>query len=209
MLRLALTTARTRPGSFLGPFLAFAMAAVLATAGGMLLQAALQTHPPVDRYAAASAVIAGDQLTGSDRDIVLGERVRVPAALVATAASLPGVRAAIPDVGVPALLGATTVQLHNWSSARLTPYTLVRGRAPRKPDEIVTGYPATLGARLVVASTGRPHAVTIVGLARPPRPAGAPVAFTTDAEAQRLAGHLGRVDAIGILAGPAFDPSHL
>ena len=57
MLRLALLTARTRPGSFAGALLAFAMSAVLVMAGGMLLQAALRTHPPVERYAAAAAVI--------------------------------------------------------------------------------------------------------------------------------------------------------
>ena len=50
MCRLALLTARTRPGSFAGALLAFAMSAVLVMAGGMLLQAALRTHPPVERY---------------------------------------------------------------------------------------------------------------------------------------------------------------
>src|SRR3954470_7140667 len=101
MLRLALLTARTRPGSFVGAFVAFAMSAVLVMAGGMLLQAALQTHPPVERFAAAGAVIAGDQLTGSDNDIILEERVRVPAALRSQVAALPGVDAAIADIGVP------------------------------------------------------------------------------------------------------------
>ena len=108
MLRLALLTARTRPGSFAGALLAFAMSAVLVMAGGMLLQAALRTHPPVERYAAAAAVIAGDQNTGADHDVDLGERVRVDASLTSRLASVPGVRAAIADVGVPARLGQRT-----------------------------------------------------------------------------------------------------
>src|SRR3954462_4669218 len=149
MLRLALLTARTRPGSFAGALLAFAMSAVLVMAGGMLLQAALQTHPPVERYAAAAAVIAGDQNTGSDHDIELGERVSVEPSLTSSLQSVPGVRAAIADVGVPALLGQRTTEAHNWSSARLTPYVLSAGRAPRQPNEIVTGYPAKLGAHLI------------------------------------------------------------
>src|SRR5213080_2025166 len=105
MLRLALITARTRPGSLAGALLAFAMSAVLAMAGGMLLQAALQTHPPVERYTAAAAVIAGDQTTGADHDIELTERVRVASSLRSRLESVTGVRAAIADVGVPALLG--------------------------------------------------------------------------------------------------------
>src|SRR3954447_14049861 len=110
MLRLALLTARTRPDSFAGALLAFAMSAVLVMAGGMLLQAALRTHPPVERYAAAAAVIAGDQTTGSDHDIELGERVRVGASLPSRLRAVRGVRAAVADVGVPALLGPRAVE---------------------------------------------------------------------------------------------------
>src|SRR5947208_8242919 len=170
MLRLALLTARTRPGNFAGALLAFAMSAVLVMAGGMLLQAALQTHPPVERYAAATAVIAGDQKTGSDHDVDLTERVRIEASLTSRLESVPGVRAAIADVGVPALLGRRTTEAHNWSSARLAPYVLTAGRAPRQSNEIVTGYPSNLGARLTLASTERPRHVRVVGIARPRRP---------------------------------------
>src|SRR5204863_5724058 len=170
MLRLALLTARTRPGSFAGALLAFAMSAVLVMAGGMLLQAALRTHPPVERYAAAAAVIAGDQTTGADHDSDLGERVRVEASIRSRLQSVPGVGAAIADVGVPALLGQRTTEAHNWSSARLTPYVLTAGRAPQHPNEIVTGYPAKLGARLILSSTERPRQVTVVGIAIPRHP---------------------------------------
>jgi hypothetical protein len=44
MLRIALLTARTRPGTFVGAFLAFAASAVLVVAGGMLLEAALRSQ---------------------------------------------------------------------------------------------------------------------------------------------------------------------
>src|SRR5881275_3726244 len=113
MLRLALLTARTRPGSFAGALLAFAMSAVLVMAGGMLLEAALRTHPPVERYAAAAAVIAGDQSTGADHDIDLTERVRVNASLGPRMRAVRGVRAAIADVGVPARVGHRSTEAHN------------------------------------------------------------------------------------------------
>src|SRR5436190_11854530 len=172
MLRLALLTARTRPGSFAGALLAFAMSAVLVMAGGMLLQAALRTHPPVERYGAAAAVIAGDQLTGADHDIELGERVRVPTSLTSRLRSVPGVRAAIADVGVPARLGRRTAEAHNWSSAQLAPYVLDAGRAPRQPNEVVTAYPAKLGAHLMLSSTRPARQVTVVGIALPRHAAG-------------------------------------
>ena len=210
MLRLALLTARTRPGSFAGALLAFAMSAVLVMAGGMLLQAALRTHAPVERYAAAAAVIAGDQTTGADHDIELSERVRVPTSLTSRLQSVPGVRAVIADVGVPARLGRRTAEAHNWSSARLAPYVLTAGRAPRKPSEIVTGYPAKVGARLMLSLTEPARQVTVVGIARPRHAARTRrVIFLSDTEAARLAGHPGRVDAIGILAGRSFDPARL
>ncbi len=124
--------------------------------------------------------------------------------------SVPGVRAAIADVGVPARLGRRTAEAHNWSSARLAPYVLAAGRAPRQPNEIVTGYRAKLGARLMLSSTEPARQVTVVGIARPRHAAGTRrVIFLSDTEAARLAGHPGRVDAIGILAGRSFDPARL
>src|SRR5881397_1004504 len=106
MLRVAMLTARSRPGTFVGALLAFAASAVLVMAGGMLLEAALKNHPPVHRYAAAAAVVSGQQNVGSDHDVVLGERPRVDASLVSRLAGVAGVRAAIADVSVPAQLGS-------------------------------------------------------------------------------------------------------
>src|SRR5438309_11908013 len=104
MLRLAWLSGRRRAVGLAAGLLAFGLSGVLLMAGGMLLFAALGTHPPVQRYRAAAAVIAGDQLTGSDHDIVLEERVRVNTALLPSLQAVPGVRAAIVDIGVPARL---------------------------------------------------------------------------------------------------------
>ena len=206
MLRLSILSARGRLGTFTGALIALFAASVLAMAWGMQLESMLRTHPPVERYAAAAAVVAGQQNVGADHDVQLTERARVSTALTARLAGLPGVRAAIGDVSVPAWLGDRAAVAHGWSSAALTPYVLSAGRPPAGPDEVVTGYPAALGARLPLASTARTRMVTVVGVARPRHPVTQQSAiFLTDAEATALAGHPGRVDAIGLLAGPGFD----
>ena len=209
MLRLALQSARSRPGTFLGALLAFFCAGVLAMAGGMLLQAALTTEPPVERYAGADVVVTGQQAVGGEDKVVLPERARVSSALVDRLAGVPGVEAAIADVSVPALLGRRQTTAHGWASARLTPYVLTAGRAPARASEVVTGYPAKLGAQLKLSSTERGRAVTVVGVARPRHAVSAPAIFLTDAEATRLTGDPARVDAIGVLASPGFDADRL
>jgi putative ABC transport system permease protein len=154
--------------------------------------------------------VTGQQKAGADHDVPLGERARVSSALVARLAAVPGVRSAIGDVSVPAGLGDRTTVAHGWSSAALTPYVLSAGRPPAAPGEVVTGYPATLGARLTFAATEPARTVTVVGVARPRHPVSQQTAiFLTDAEATRLAGHPGRVDAIGVLTAPGFDAGRL
>jgi putative ABC transport system permease protein len=209
MLRVALLTARSRPGTFVGALLAFFCSGVLAMAGGMLLEAALQTHPPVERYAGTAAVVTGQQVVGGEDKVVLAERARVNAALATRIAGVPGVRAAIGDITVPAQLGGRSTEAHGWSSAQLTPYVLTAGRAPARPTEVVTGYPAKLGARLRLSSTEAARGVTVVGIARPRHGVRSDAIFLADAEVARLAGHPGRVDAIGVIAAPGFDADRL
>src|SRR3954471_16271266 len=142
MLRIAILTARSRIGIFAGALLAFFASAVLVMAGGMTLEAALRTHPPVERYAGAAAVVSGQQNVGPDKDVVLGERARVSSALTPRLAAVPGVRAALADLSVPAWLGRRPAVAHGWGSAALTPYELSAGRAPAAANDVVTGYRA-------------------------------------------------------------------
>src|SRR5215210_5630391 len=210
MLRLALLSGRGRLGTFTGALVALIASSALVMAGGMPLEGALRTHPPVERYAAATADVTGQQIVGKDHDVPLGERARVDSALAARLAAVPGVRAAIADVSAPARLGSRTTVAHGWSSAALTPYVLSAGRAPVGPGEVVTGYRAELGATLRLASTAASRTVTVVGVARPRHPVRQRTAiFLADGEAARLAGHPGRVDAIGVLAAPGFDAARL
>src|SRR3954453_9112369 len=210
MLRLGILTAHGRYAAFTGAFVALMAAAVLTMAWGMQLEAVLRGHPPVERYVGAAAVVAGQQTVGADHDVLLTERARVGSDLTARLAAVPGVKAAIGDVSVPVHLGNRDAAAHGWASAALTPYVLTAGRAPARPGEVVTGYPAAVGARLQLASTEPARRVTVVGVARPRHPVSQQTAiFVTDAEAQRLGGHPGRVDAMGVLPGRGFDASRL
>src|SRR5579859_7073794 len=179
-------------------------------AWGMQLESILRAHSPVERYAAAAAVVTGQQAAGGQHDVLLGERARVSSALAERLAAVPGVRAAIGDVSVPARLGDRAVATHGWSSAALTPYVLTAGHPPAGPGQVVTGYPAALGTRLTLAATEPARTVTVVGVARPAHPVTQQTAiFLTDAGATRLAGHPGWVDAIGVLATHGLDLSRL
>ena len=210
MLRLALLSARGRLGTFAGALIALIASSALVMAGAMPFESALRTHPPVERYAGTAAVVTGQQTVGADHDVPLSERARVSSDLTARLAAVPGVRAAIGDVSAPARLGGRATVAHGWASAALTPYKLTAGRAPAGPDEVVTGYRAKLGAQLRLASTEAARTVTVVGVAQPRHAVRQRTAiFLTDAEAARLAGHPGRVDAVGVLAAPGFDAAKL
>src|SRR4051812_37016868 len=100
MLRLALLSARGRLGTFTGALVALATSSALVVAGAMPFEAALRTHPPVERYAGAAAVVTGQQIVGREEHVPLGERARVSSTLDARLAAVPGVRSAIGDVSV-------------------------------------------------------------------------------------------------------------
>src|SRR5690349_3184455 len=130
MLRLALLGIRGRAGAFGAAFAALLLAAVLVMACGVLMESGIRAHPPVERYAGAAAVIAGRQAVGPDHDVVLTERARVDASLAARAGG-------IADFATP---GSGGTVAHGWSTAALTPFHLVRGRAPSRPGEAVAGF---------------------------------------------------------------------
>ena len=72
MLRLALLSGRGRLGTFTGALVALIASSALVMAGAMPLESALRTHPPVERYSAAAAVVTGQQIVGADHDVPLG-----------------------------------------------------------------------------------------------------------------------------------------
>jgi putative ABC transport system permease protein len=232
MLRIALLGIRGRMGAFTGAFVALMVAAALVMACGVLLESGLRAKAPVERYRGADAVVTGEQsvrvrLGSEDEEsVLLPERARVDAGIVGRIAATPGVRAAIADDSVPArlLAGGAAVpgptghptSVHPWSAAALTPYGLRAGRAPAAADEVVVDAGLAArghlrpGRRVRLAATGPAERVTVVGIAAPRTAVARQAAvFVADAEATRLAGHPGRVDAIGVVAAPGTSPAAL
>ncbi|MFI1847933.1 FtsX-like permease family protein [Streptomyces sp. NPDC020480] len=158
----------------------------------------------------------------------LAEHVWLPYDTVRTVQRVPGVRRAVPELTFPAYAvtpddrvltgpGDTPSYGHAWSSAPLTPFALTRGSAPRSAGDVVVDRELAAraglepGDRLTVQSTAAPRAYRVTGIAAPAdgdlrRQTSL---FFTDAEADRLAAHPGRIAAIGVLAEPGTDPARL
>ncbi|WP_188300221.1 FtsX-like permease family protein [Streptomyces sp. CBMA156] len=212
MLKPAWRTVRGRKAGFAGAFTALVCALVLTTACGVLLESALRTGTPTERYAAAAAVI--------------GDSSRIPDAgpLTAALAGLPGVTTAVPEVSFPASVVTAAGRVlsgpqggpslgHSWASAALGPFRLASGRAPAGPDEVVldTATAARAGVAagdtVRLATTGAPRGYTVSGLAAPPRePARQSALFFAPGQAARLAGTDTGADAIGITVENGADP---
>ncbi|MFD3531924.1 FtsX-like permease family protein [Streptomyces sp. NPDC058664] len=241
MLRYALQTLRARKGGFTGAFLALFCAAALVTACGILLETGLRGTIGTERYAGSPVIVAGDQnvhrvtverkgdkTKRKEKTKPLAERVWLPAGTVTTLAALPGVRAAVPEITFPAHAVTPSGQVvpgvdgkasygHAWSSAPLTPFTLVEGAAPAAADEVVVDRELAArtglkpGAELTVQSTDAPRAYRVTGIAAS---SGGDLRqqtslFFSDAEADRLSRHTGQVMAVGVLPEPGVSTPEL
>ncbi|WP_338495422.1 FtsX-like permease family protein [Streptomyces sp. SJL17-4] len=205
---LAVRSLRAHRKAWAAVFAAVTVTSALFGALALAAGSAGLGHARVERYAAAPVVVAGDQAVrwttkpwGGETETQsagLTERVRIPAATVDVVRAVPGVRAAVPDhtfvvresgAGGPSDPRAYTGR--SWEAARLAPYRLIDGREPRTAGEAVLGSGA--GARVGDTVAGR----KVVGLADGPA-----TLYVTAAEARRLAGQPGSVDAVGVLADP-------
>src|SRR5512132_766841 len=236
MWRLALSSLRYRRIGLVATFIAMALGAAIVLACGGLMETGIRTAVPPQRLAAAAVVVTGNQAyqlpkaNPADTEehpasATLVDRVRVDVGLVNTIQTVPGVAKAVGWVSFPATVltdgqpvaEAAQPQGHNWASAALTPYSLRAGAAPARPGQVVLD--ATLaqqsavavGDRIRVAAGGTADTYRVSGVVTPAgdRPVTQPAMFFSVADARRLAGHPGRVDAIGILAAPGTDVGQL
>ncbi|MFE1584295.1 FtsX-like permease family protein [Streptomyces sp. NPDC058737] len=220
MLDLALRMAAHRITALLAVACAVLGGAALITTTGVLAESGLRSQLPPGRLGGADVVVAAGQefRPSGDLPLALPERATVPARLVDRLAALPGVTAAVGDIGFPAALvdgrgGITPVEEdprtagHGWSSTRLLAHARVEGRAPSGADEIAVdaGTGLTVGQRVDVVANGRPSAsYRVSALVDAP---GAGLWFA-DGTAARLAGRdagsagprAGTVDLIGLRA---------
>ncbi|MFI6206324.1 FtsX-like permease family protein [Streptomyces sp. NPDC051041] len=211
MFGLALRTLRFRKGGFLASFVALFFGAAIVAACGGLMETGIRANASPQRFAAAPVVVTGDQVF----DEVLPERARIPGSLVDRIAALPGVERALPDVSFAATAldgdrtasGGGKLTGHGWSSARISGAPLVAGAAPRRAGEAALdarlagrlGLKAGDDLRLVVA--GGTASVRVSGVVRSTAGTATAVYFT-DAEAARLLGARGQVDAVAVFPEP-------
>ncbi|MFE3030431.1 FtsX-like permease family protein [Streptomyces canus] len=197
---LARAAVRFRPAAFAGTFVALALAALIVSACGILLETGLRATVPPDRYAGAPVVAAADQRAhyghGDSADSEpVPDRARLDAALVAKAATAPGARTAVADVTFPARSAKGPVTAHNWGSTAFTGDRLTAGRAPG-PGEVVLAH-AGVGDRVTLTTPTGTRAYRVSGTTD----TGTAVWFA-DSDAVRLSGHPGRVDAVAVLPKP-------
>ncbi|MFE1364441.1 FtsX-like permease family protein [Streptomyces anulatus] len=201
-------------------------AAALIGAFAFVIGSLLVAAPPVQRYAGADAVVAADQKVsytakpwGSEPTTAtayLPERARLDRSVLASVAGADGVAEAVADDSVPVSMGDGRPAVgRSWPSAVLTRYELAEGRAPGDATEVVldgslaAGGPAP-GERVVLRADGTARTYTVSGIARTGHGGDAPPAvFFTEPRLTALAGHPGRIDAIGVVAEPGVSPTAL
>ncbi|MFJ9781993.1 ABC transporter permease [Amycolatopsis sp. NPDC101161] len=218
MFTLALRTLRLRKGGFLATFVAVFFGALIVSACGGLMETGIRSETPVQRLAAAPIVVGGQQtlavpeedpatLGPEDKhkykNATLPERVRVEAALADRLRAVPGVTNVVGEVSFPVQLGTSSALGHAWDSAALTPYALT-GEAP-KPGEVVVDADMGIaaGTTLPVAAHGTIGQYRVSGVAKAPQSMRDPALFFAASDAERLSGHPGQFDAIGVFGGDA------
>jgi putative ABC transport system permease protein len=231
MLILALSTARFRKAGFIGACVALFLAAAVIGACGILLETGLRGSIPAELYAGTPVVVAGNQnaqATEHEKGRTktkakpLAEHAWIPASVIGRVGSVPGVLAAIPELTFPAYVVVDGQVVpgpdgnpswgHPWSSAPLTPFRLLAGRAPVASDELVIDADLArraglhVGSVVTVQATAAPVSYRLVGIAAPGGNQGGlgsqSALFFSSAQARRLAGHPGLVTAIGVLPDP-------
>lgn len=177
MLHLALRMAAHRITALLAVACAVLGGAALITTTGVLAESGLRSQLPPGRLAGADVVVAAEQEfhPSGDLPIALPERATVPARLVDRLAALPGVTAAVGDIGFPAALldgrgrpvpvaQDPATAGHGWSSTRLLSGARVEGRAPSGAKTVAVDAAAAdaaglaVGDRVRVVANGRPAA---------------------------------------------------
>ena len=158
-----------QPGTLVGALVMTVLGAALLSAFMVLHDSIAETRAPVERYAGADVVVAGE-----DGVLTLEQ--------VGAMEELPGVRRAIPELsfpvsaldteGEPVLAQEERPQFgHSWAGAPLTPMRIQEGVEPRTADEVVLdralaeSLGAEVGTEIDVDVAGTARTYELVGLA--------------------------------------------
>lgn len=202
MLSLALQMLRGHRAGFIAAFVAVFCGSTLITVCGVLIDSSQRGGIAPDRYATAPVVVTAPQEMSTPEEMPQRFTERVPLSLshLKKIAGISGVQHAVGDVSVRAGLrtprNAPSLNVHGWSSTRLTSGTLSEGRHPNNPSEIVLS--GDLGVHvgdtvdLEVGDTASPYRVVGVSTAAKDQ------AFLTDKQARALSGNPNQVDAVAV-----------
>ena len=223
MFRLAIQMVGHRVTALIAVACAVLGGAALITATGVLAESGLRSHLPAGRLAGASVVVAADQEfhPADDLPLALPERRRIPAQLTSELAQLPGVTAAVGDIGFPAALvgahgqvvpaGDPQVSGHGWSSTRLLADAHVTGSEPKTSGEVAVDSATAAAAGIkpgdrvqVVVNSRSASGYRVSAVVNTPF-AAVYFADRTAVELSGLAGHSGRVDLVGLRTAPGAE----
>src|SRR5262249_35189346 len=212
MFQLAGRTVRHRVAGFAASFAALALAALLVTVCGGLLETGLRSDVLLQRLLTAPILVIGAQSYGGQP---LLERDHLPLTRAAEITAVPGVERTAADISFPVtvLRGGQPAALppiegHGGSSAQLTPYRLIAGRKPSRPadaalsQQLATRLNAKTGSTLNVLARGTTVALRVTGIAEPGS-SQTPAMFVTDPRAQALLGRPGQANTIAVYPRPA------
>ncbi|TPQ18553.1 FtsX-like permease family protein [Streptomyces sporangiiformans] len=206
---LARAAVRFKPAAFVGTFIALAMAALIVSACGILLETGIRASVPPVRYADAPVVAAADQrahrVTGhgdsrEDEAVPVPDKAWLDDSLVAKAGSVTGARKAVADVTFQVRTGSgAPATAHGWGSTSFTGERLTAGRAPGEGEVVRTS--GTVGEHITLTTADGPRTFRVSGIAKEGKQAraGQDTFWFADSEAVRVCGHPGRIDAIAVL----------
>lgn len=218
MLSLAVTMMRNRIRATLGACAAIAVAVVLVTSCGMLLESSMRAEIPVERLDNAAVVVQAEPTLRSSSEagleVMLSEKTRLDAGLASSLRSTPGVDRVVADRSFPVQVSdrvgnvvadVGSITGHGWSSAILTPYQISGGRAPQSTSEVVLtsqladALSVRVGGRVQATSSSSNATYVVTGLVTGPEAAASNQLFFTDDVAAGLNGTGDRADLLGIV----------
>ncbi|GAB2954890.1 ABC transporter permease [Streptomyces pseudoechinosporeus] len=205
---LARAAVRFKPAAFVGTFVALAMAALIVSACGILLETGLRASVPPVRYKDAPVVAAADQrahrVTGhgdsrEDDAVPVPDKAWLDNSLVAKAGSVSGARQAVADVTFPVRAGdGARLTAHGWGSTAFTGERLAAGRAPGDGEVVLAK--GTVGERVSLTTADDSRTFRVSGIAKAGQQGDVEgTVWFADSEAIRISGHPGHIDAIAVL----------
>lgn len=230
MLRLMISSIRSRLGNVAGALIAITIATSLIAGTCLLLFAASDAAVTSDRYAAAAMIVQVNPANPDEEedDASLTSVPRINTSLINEIAAVPGVQSAVPGLSFyaqlvddqgEALTGPDGADSYGfpWSNAAFAPFNLTEGTPPQNNEIVIDARLASIaglsvGDSVTVLSAEMPASYTISGIVATPHgdslPNQASIFFSAQSAAV-ITGVSGSADFIGVIAEPGIDVDDL